>query len=148
MSEERKRVPIVEGVFRETDRGPRLIASRCRECGMVFFPRASMCRNPSCLGPTEERELGPRGRLWSYTVQYFQPPPPARFNQPFQPYGVGMVDLEEGVRIVAMLTEADPEVLRPGMEVELVIAPLYHEADGTEVVTWKFQPLAAPTTGR
>ncbi|MCS7276180.1 MAG: OB-fold domain-containing protein [Dehalococcoidia bacterium] len=139
-TQEVKRVPFTQGAFVETPQGPRLIGSKCPACGTVFFPKADVCRVPSCMAQTEEMLLGPRGKLWSYSIQYFKPPPPIRVEEPFRPYAVGMVDMD-GVRIIGMLTEADLEVLRPDMEVELVIDMLYRDADGNEVVTWKFRPL-------
>jgi hypothetical protein len=86
-------------------------------------------------------ELSPRGRLWSYTVQYYKPPPPARLDEPFTPYGIGLVDLPEGIRIMGMISSDDPESLRIGQEMDLVVETLYHEADGSEVLTWKWRPV-------
>ena len=138
-----KRVPVVEGVFAETPQGPRLLGSRCGSCRTVYFPRAPVCRNPGCLGTkVEDCHLSPRGTLWSYTIQYYKPPAPARFDEPFTPYGVGLVDLPEGIRVMGMMSVPDPESLDVGMAVELVLEPLYHADDGSEVITWKFRPVA------
>ncbi len=136
-----RRIPIVEGVFEETPEGPRLLGSKCAACGTVYFPRAPVCRNPDCREPlVEDIALSPRGTLWSYTIQYYRPPPPSRFDEPFTPYGVGMVDLPDGIRILGMMSTEEPEALRVGMEVELVLDTLYHDDDGNEVITWKFRP--------
>jgi hypothetical protein len=90
-------------------------------------------------------ELSPRGTLWTYTVQYYKPPPPARLDEPFTPYGIGLVDLPEGIRIMGMISSDDPESLRIGHEMELVIETLYHDVDGSEVLTWKFRALMRST---
>ena len=39
------------------------------------------------------------------------------------------------------LTEADPEQLEIGMEMELVVVPFRTDPDGTEVVTYAFAPV-------
>lgn len=43
--------------------------------------------------------------------------------------------------IAARLTENDPGRLQLGAEVELVLEPLYREADGTDVLTFAFRPV-------
>ena len=132
----------VEGAFAETAEGPRLLGARCVSCRTVYFPKAPVCRNPRCREKkVEEYSLSARGILWSYTVQYYKPPPPARFDEPFVPYGVGLVDLPEGIRILSMMSAERPEDLRVGMPVELVLEALHHNDDGDEVITWKFRPL-------
>ncbi len=80
-----------------------------------------------------------RGKLWSYTVQYY-PPPPFRAPEPFVPFGIGLIELPEKIRVLGMLTESDPDKLKIGMEVELVLDKLY-EDNGKEVITWKFRPI-------
>jgi hypothetical protein len=41
---------------------------------------------------------------------------------------------------MGMISAADPESLRIGQEMELVIETLYHDDDGNEVLTWKWRP--------
>jgi uncharacterized OB-fold protein len=136
-----QRKHVVEGAFAETANGPRLLGSRCAGCGACFFPRSPACRNPNCSDKRiEDVELSTSGTLWTYTVQYYKPPPPARFDEPFTPYGVGLVDLPEGIRIMGMISSDDPESLKIGQEMELVIETLHHDDDGSEVLTWKWRP--------
>ena len=42
----------------------------------------------------------------------------------FEPFGVGLVQLEDVVKVEARLTESDPAKLRFGMDVELSDRPL------------------------
>jgi len=135
--------PIVEGVFTDTAAGPRLIGTRCRACGTPHFPRSPVCRNPACnSADVEDVHLGPHGVLWSFTIQHYKPPAPMRFDDPFVPYGIGLVDLPEGLRVLTMMSAPDPAALKIGMPMELVIEPLYHDDHGNAVTTWKFR--AAP----
>lgn len=138
------RIPVVEGVFADTPDGPRLIGSRCTACGTPHFPRTPVCRNPGCgSSDVEDLLLGPEGELWSFTIQHYKPPPPMRFDDPFIPYAIGLVDLPEGLRVLTMMSAPDPAQLRIGMKVELVLEPLYHDDSGNEVVTWKFRSASA-----
>jgi uncharacterized OB-fold protein len=142
MLEQGTTTPIAEGLF-TGGAEPRLIGSRCAECGTVTFPRQSSC--PRCTSVEVHEHLLPRrGALWSWTIQSFPPksPPYAVTIAPedFEPFGVGYVELPGEVRVEARLTEADPERLRIGMQVELTLIP----APGREsagVVTYAFRPV-------
>ena len=57
------------------------------------------------------------------------------------PFGVGYVELPGEVKVEARLTESDPDVLRHGMEMELVLVPFRTDDDGNEVVTFAFRPV-------
>lgn len=109
-----------------------------------MFPVQSGC--PKCSGDaTETVTLGRRGTLWTWTIQGFPPkaPPYAGDTDPktFRPFGVGYVELPGEVKVEARLTEADPERLRIGMDMELVIVPLATDENGDEIVTFAFAPV-------
>ena len=137
------RVPIAEGLFAGSLDTPRLLGSRWSACGETTFPAQKGC--PSCTAQgCNEVELSPRGTLWTYTVQRFPPPPPfAGETKDFVPYAVGYVELPEGVRVEARLTESDASRLAIGMEMELAVEPFSVDDEGREVVTFAFAPVAA-----
>lgn len=122
---------------------PRLIGGRCAACTAVTFPVKPSC--PRCGATDVERHLLPRrGTLWTLTTQEFLPKEPyagGETLETFRPYGVGLVQLGDEVRVEGRLTEADPSRLRFGMEVELVVVPFRTDDDGTEVVTYAFRPI-------
>jgi len=96
-----------------------------------------------CTETTEEILLSRRGRLHVYTIQRHRPPsPPYRGPEEFLPMGVGRIDLPEGVRVTAVLTENDPARLRIGMEMELVVEKFFEDEEGNEVMSFKFRPVA------
>ena len=66
---------------------------------------------------------------------------PPDSKSPTSPYAVGVVDLDEGLRVVGRMSVDDPEVLRADAEVELTIEPICRDEQGRDVVTWKFKPL-------
>lgn len=137
-----EQIPVTEGLFAETAAGPRLLGSRCRTCNTPYFPRSLTCHNPGCgESRMEDTDFGPRGRLWSCAIQNYPPPLPARYEEPYTPYAVGIVDLDEGLRVVGRMSVDDPYSLQLGTEVELTIEPIYRDDEGREVTTWKFKPL-------
>ena len=87
----------------------------------------------------EEMLLSPKGKLYSFT-NVNHAVPEGYYRGPI-PYGAGLVDLPEGVRIHTHLTESDPEKLRVGMEMALVIDKLFDDDEGTEVIGFKFKPI-------
>jgi uncharacterized OB-fold protein len=139
MSEQTELRVIDESVIAGTADAPALIGSRCRRCGVVAFPRQASCAACTC-SDVEERRLARKGTLWTWTIQCFPPksPPYAGSAEDFEPYGVGYVELQGEVRVEARLTESDPERLRIGMPMELVLVP----APGSDgVLTYAFRPV-------
>jgi uncharacterized OB-fold protein len=92
-----------------------------------------------------ERHLLPRrGTLWTWTTQEFLPKEPyagGETPETFTPFGIGVVQLGDEVRVEGRLTESDPDRLRIGMDVELAIVPFHRDGDGAEVVTYAFAPV-------
>jgi uncharacterized OB-fold protein len=135
-------VPIVEGILRGVPDDPHLVGSRCRACGSHVFPAQDGC--PRCTATDMETVLlARRGTLWTWTVQGFAPkaPPYLGDTERFEPFGVGYVELPGQVKVETRLTEADPDQLRIGMEMELVLVPLSRDDDGNDVVTFGFRPV-------
>jgi uncharacterized OB-fold protein len=139
----KERVPIVDGMFRETTEGSgRLLGGRCPTCGASFFPKQwSFCRNPACGGETlDDVELSTRGTLWSFTDNRYAPPPPFPASDPYEPYGVAAVELDEERMVVLgqLARGTDVATLAVGDAMELVIEA--HSEDDEAVRTvWKWK---------
>jgi uncharacterized OB-fold protein len=135
------RVPVAEGIFAWPADEPQLIGSRCTACEIVTFPAQDSC--PRCPSTSMAAHLLPRrGRLWAWTTQHFPPPSPpytGPTGEAFVPFGIGYIELPGEVKVEARLTEADPDLLIAGMEMELVLVPFRTDEDN-EVVTFAFRP--------
>ncbi|MBN9622849.1 MAG: OB-fold domain-containing protein [Actinobacteria bacterium] len=132
--------PIAAGLFVETAAGPRLVGSRCRNCGTVTFPRQDSCAR-CAQADSEEHLLAPRGELFTWTVQRFRPKtPPYTGPEEFEPYGVGYVELSGECRVESILTTADPAELRIGRAMELTLIPATGP-DGAAARTFAFAPV-------
>ena len=136
--------PIADGLFNWPSKSPALLGSRCQSCGKMAFPAQSSCA--SCCSTDVEVEAMPtRGTLWTWTIQRFMPKTPYNSGETpetFKPYGVGYVELPGGVRVEGRLTENDPAKLKIGMEMDVIFYPYRTEADGTEIISFAFQPVA------
>jgi uncharacterized OB-fold protein len=139
---EAKRFPIVEGLLSIDDDKPYLIGSRCKTCGAHYFPRAFSCNNPKCdRGEVEEVALSEQGTIYSYTIQYYQPPPPYKFDGDFAPYAIGLVELPEGIRILSQLSGIRPEEFKIGMTVAFTTEKQFTDDEGNEYISWKFKKI-------
>lgn len=142
------RIASAEGWFTLDERAPALLGARGSTSGSYFWPTAiATSGNP--IAPGEEREpveLSRTGRLWSWTTNHYAPPEPYMAPDPFVPYTVCAVELEAEQMVVlgALATGADPEQLEVGMDMELVLGPLY-EDDEHEYVVWQWAPLRSKT---
>ena len=135
--------PIDERLFTWPAENPALLGSRCQDCGQMAFPVQENCRACSSDDVAIE-ELPGRGTLWTWTVQRFMPKPPYNNNttlETFQPYGVGYVELPNGVRVAGRLLENDPDKLAIDMAMEVVFETYRTEKDGTDVIGFAFKPV-------
>jgi uncharacterized OB-fold protein len=135
--------PAIEG-WHTMEAKPHLIGTRCKSCGTYFFPKQNdFCRNPDCESTEfSEVELSRTGTVWSYTNACYKPPTPFVAQEPFEPYAIAAVQLEEEQMVVLGQVAEGQTVddLKVGMPMELVLEPL-HETDDDIKVTWKWQPL-------
>ncbi len=135
------KVPIVEGLFTWPSDNPRLIASRCKKCGTVVFPKMPFCNNPDCEKKRENVEeilLNKKGKIFTYTYQIYAPKEPFKM-EPFEPYGMAMIDFPEGVRLLGMCA-GGVGALKIGMDVEIMVGRLYEDKEN-EYITYMFKPL-------
>jgi uncharacterized OB-fold protein len=142
---DKKRVPAIEGWF-TVEGEPRLLGLRDRESGTYFFPKdVAVSRAPGfAAAPLEEVPLSRRGRLWSYTTNHYKAPEPYVSPDPFVPYTVAAVELQEERMVVLgqLAPDVDPGGLEVGMEMEIVLDTLFEDAQN-EYLVWKWKPVAA-----
>ncbi|KPM52208.1 DNA-binding protein [Frankia sp. R43] len=138
--------PLAE-VFTWPHDTPQLIGSRCGDCAATTFPAQSRC--PRCGRSSMAELLLPRrGRLVAWTTQGFVPKLPYAGSDKadgFTPFGVGLVQLDDVIRVESRLTENDPAKLAFDMEMELSIVPFYVDDAGDEVMTFAFAPVSEST---
>jgi uncharacterized OB-fold protein len=124
------------GLFTDGE-APALLGSRCDACGAHHFPAQDTCPYCAATGP-QPLELSATGTLWAWTAVTAAPPG----YQGEVPFGLGVVELPEGIRIITRLSTSDPAALAPGQAMELHIVPLHVDADGNDVVSYAFAPAA------
>ena len=146
----RNQIAVIGGWFTTDPKDPRLVGNRCKTCGDYYFPKASSCRNPDCIkDDLEEVLLSQNGKLWSFTNNHYPPPSPYVSPPIFVPYSIVVVELaEEKLMVMGQLADGyDYATLKVGLEMELVVEPLYIDDQENEHTIWKWKPLLAANSG-
>ncbi len=122
--------------WRQQPSNLRLQGSRCKSCEALLFPQRIRC--PEC----GDREVEPfqfkgGGAVVSMTTVYEAP----RGFAGHVPYVAGLVRLDDGPVITAMITDIDPGEARVGMRVEMVTRRIRCDsADSPILYGYKFAP--------
>ena len=120
----------------------KLMGSKCKKCGALFLPPRPFCGQ--CLPDEMEWfQFSGRGKLSSYSVvrvgtTYYEAKGYSRDN----PYCWGVVELDEGPRISALLLGADlsqPDSIKIGQPVEAVFPEKAAAEEERNAVTFRFK---------
>lgn len=116
--------------FMEELKNNRLVGTRCKKCGTRYLPPRAHC---TC-GSTEIEwyEAPKQGKLLTYTIVAF---PPESMTK-YAPYILAIVELEDGSRLLAHLTEVTPKNLAVGMPLQV----MSHQISADRIA-FKFKPL-------
>ena len=128
---ELERVPFEKDLFVE-EGGGALLASKCRSCGKVFFPKRTVCTE--CFKEDmEEIYLREGAKLYTFTTVQM---PVYKYKPPFT---LIWVEFPEGVRVMSQAKNLEKQPLKIGMDMKLVIETLWEE-NGKEIIGYMFQP--------
>lgn len=111
-------LPIKEGlVSGDSPDDVRLLGSKCGGCNEVSIGTNVVCLN--CGGnKINSIEFSPTGELWTFTIIRHKPPGEYLGPESFEPFGLGLVELPEGLRIMAPL-EGDVDSFQIGDQLEI-----------------------------
>jgi len=119
-----------------------LIGLRCKNCGYINFPAREICAKCGKKSEFEPIRLSGKGKIYSYTIIAAGSTPPEFLLQEkyVGSYPVAVVELVEGPKIVAQLTDCKVEELKIGLEVEAVFRKIYED---NQVIRYgiKFRPI-------
>lgn len=103
---------------------PQLLGGRCHSCAQVFFPHASTC---AYCRSTEVvvHPLSTTGTVYSFTIVRIPVP---GYHGPV-PYGLGLVELPDGIRVTSTLTARNLDGLAIGAEVAFHLVDVGPEAE-------------------
>jgi len=123
-------------IWREKGSRYRLEGSKCKKCGRIFYPPKPSCPYCSCR-ETEIVELPKRGRVISWTIEHIV----SEGYREYAPIIIGLIELENGVKVIAPIVDVNDNEVYEGMEVEAVLRKIYEDGDeGIIVYGVKFIP--------
>ncbi|MEW6442343.1 MAG: OB-fold domain-containing protein [bacterium] len=112
----------------------RLHGCRCLKCGACAFPVQRICNACQARDQYEEIPLAEdRGRLFTFTKDYLA----SRVDPPLIQ---SVLDMEAGCRIYTWMTDAEPDDVELGMEVEMTFRRI-RKAEGFYNYFWKCRPV-------
>lgn len=93
-----------------------LIGGKCNKCGNIMFPYQDYCNKCKSFNVSKIKLSG-KGTLLSWTVSYQIRPGFEKTS----PIYIGLIKLDEGIEIIAPLTDVDEENLKENARVEATI---------------------------
>jgi uncharacterized OB-fold protein len=119
----------------------KLMGSKCQKCGVLSVPPRSICIK--CYGSEMEWvEMKGKGKLVAFTCIAIGPPLMIKEGYDRKhPYVSGVVELEEGVKVVARIEGVDgskPETIKIGIPLQV---GFLHRGEGENSTTFlAFRP--------
>lgn len=109
----------------------KLLIQRCKGCGDLHHPPGPVC--PKCHSfEWDTVESSGKGTVYSFVVMHYPEVPPFEYPNP-----VGLIELEEGVRIISQLIGVKPGEVQIGQKVQVEFVTF----DG-DLVLPQFRPVA------
>lgn len=127
--------PLQRDTFVVEDGVVRLLASRCNDCGGVFFPVRHFCGR-CCSDDLAQITLSAAGQVNAYSL--IDRKSALSLIEP--PYMQASVRMAEGVNVYTILTGLEPDSVAIGQRVETALAQVGTNEQGAPLVAFVFRP--------
>lgn len=130
-------------IFSDDGTSIRLLGSYSPAANVTLFPQRKRC--PITEKPVETVELSTEGTLYSWSFIHM----PRMGSMDLDPgggYGVGQIDLPEGVRVQSLI-DGDQNDFKIGMKMRVAPNVISTDKDGNEYCGFKFVPAAEGAGG-
>ncbi len=113
-------------VWRRIPERYNLIGCKCETCGTPYFPDRKICPKCRRKGRLVKQHMPKTGKIFSFTRVHSAP---SGFEHE-SPYWLGIVELENGVKLLTQIVDSPEEKVVIGAPVTMVFRRIY--ADATE----------------
>ncbi len=122
--------------WRARDRYYRILGNKCEQCGQEYFPPVVICKK--CHSSKfSDYEMPRTGKLLSYTLQKES----VQGFEDQEPMVFGLLELENGIRIIAQVVDLPYESLRDGMKLNAVFRRIRVDGESGQIFYgYKFGP--------
>jgi len=128
--------------WRNSDSRYRLVMGECPECGTMNFPPTGACVGCSERVNYTEVEADGTGTILATTViESGAPPEFVQLLESEDAIAVAVIELDEGARVPAMVTDCNPHAVERGDRVKSVVRKVY-EQEGVVRYGTKFRPMS------
>lgn len=118
--------------FWEGAKEGKLLIQRCKGCGELHHPPGPVC--PNCHSfEWDTVQASGRGTVYSFVVMHYPEVPPFDHPNP-----IGLIELEEGTRLIAQLVGIKPQDVQIGQKVQVE----FNAFNDGELVLPQFRPVA------
>ena len=114
----------------------KLMAGKCTHCGKIHLPPRPLCDNCFSREFTWVEIVG-KGKLLTYTVIYIAP---EQF-QDMTPYAVGIIELQNDLKLPGIINTPTPEQLHIGMELCIEFTACSHTQPWPKWPRYCFKPI-------
>ena len=129
-------MPTPSRYWREIPQRYRLEAGKCKKCGTICFPPRLICSKCKTR-EFETTMLADKGKVISYTIIRV---PPQQFADQ-APYAVGIVELEDEIKLTGQIVDCDFKDLKTGMKVKIEFRKIFQDGEsGILCYGYKFIP--------
>jgi hydroxymethylglutaryl-CoA synthase len=129
--------PVV--MWRERKKNLALYGVKCKQCGTVQYPPQRVCINCQAKDEFEDyRFSDKRGTVFTFGANYFL----SRYPDPPEIYS--WIDVDDGGRVLLIMTDRDPAEVKIDMPVEFTFRRLYKGramGRGISNYFWKCKPV-------
>ena len=139
MRSETDKATALSSLWRNRETVTSFIGGKCAKCGTLQMPRTDICVNPNCnaIGTQQPHAFADMaGRIKSYTADRltYAPDPPSCY---------GMIEFEEGGRVMIDFTDIDADALEVGQPMQMMFRIKdIDNARGFRRYYWKAAPKA------
>ncbi len=100
-----------------------LIGNHCENCGADYFPQRKLC--PACRrkGKLVAKRMPREGKIISFTQVHAAP---AGFELE-APYWLGLIELNNGVRVLSQIVDVNPALMRIDAPVVMVFRKIFED---------------------
>ncbi|MCS7366083.1 MAG: Zn-ribbon domain-containing OB-fold protein [archaeon GB-1867-035] len=113
----------------------KLMGAKCLKCGKIHAPP-----RPSCINCGSNKfewiELSKTGKIISFTIIHVAPP---RFADK-TPYAVGIIELDDGVRLPGMIKNVEFNELKIGIKVKVEFEEAVEKEEWPKWTRYYFVP--------
>ena len=124
----------IEQFYKHISQG-KLMGGKCKKCGKIHLPPRPLC--DKCFSKEFEwTEIPLKGKLLTYTIIHVAP---LQFQQ-MAPYAVGIIQLENGLKIPGMIKDIAPEQIKIGMPLTIAFETSTETSQWPQWSRYYFKP--------